>query len=124
MKRFFAVLTTAAMIAAPSLSFATEDTTETSSAASTAKPCDALLGLRKAQCLAKIRLERKKKKDRVQRRNDAKVLDRISTCREKTGSEKIACMKRFRNTLKSGRKPVQRIIQRTVRGKVVESSEE
>ncbi len=132
MNRSLAALAAASMIVAsvPSLGFAEETTTTaTDSVSSTStstgndwkRPCENLTGLLKAQCIVKNNPGRGAKKDRVERRNDNKVLRLTSECKDKEGQEQIKCMRQKR--IKHEVRPaVKRVIKRTIRGKTVESS--
>ena len=65
------------------------------------------------------------KKDRIQRRNDAKVIRLGSDCADKEGMQKVKCL---RTSGKKGLKTLIRKVNnkldkvRTLRGKIVESS--
>ena len=66
-----------------------------------------------------------KKKDRVERKNDDKVLRLTSDCSALLGMDKVKCL---RNHGKAGikheiKKAVKRAIMHTLRGKTVEDSE-
>ncbi len=87
------------------------------------RPCDDLKGLRKAQCIVKHNPGKGNKKDRVERRTDDKALRLVSECKEKTGAEKIACVRRIGKGIKKEvRKAIKQRVQRTIRGKKVEAS--
>lgn len=89
------------------------------------RPCLELKGLTKAQCIVKHNPGKGNKKDRIERRNDAKIVRLKSDCADKDGMQKVKCLRT------SGRKGLKTLIRkvnnkldkvRTVRGKVVESS--
>ena len=60
---------------------------------------------------------KKMKKDRVQRMNDDKILNRTAKCEDKEGSEKVDCLRK--HGLKSLiMKAVKEEMKRTIRGKL------
>lgn len=81
------------------------------------RPCDELKGLLKAQCIVKHNPGKKIKKDRVERQNDDKVLNRSAKCEGKEGKEKVECLRKhgMKSLIK---KAVKEEIKRTIRGKV------
>lgn len=87
-------------------------------------PCDELKGLLKAQCIVKHNPGKGNKKDRVQRKNDDKVIRLSGDCAALEGMEKVKCL---RTHGKAGikheiKKAVKKAIMRTIRGKDVEES--
>jgi hypothetical protein len=154
MNRSLAALAAAAMLAAsvPAVSFA-EDAGDTSSSASTVssesssassvssessssassvssssasrvKGCDDLKGLRRAQCQAKLRIEKKMRKNRVQRRAEDKAIRINTDCAAKDGMERLKCLRT------NGKRGIKSFIQKkskfdrphTIRGKKIEAS--
>ena len=86
-------------------------------------PCKDLTGLKKAQCIVKHNPGKgNKKKDRVERRNDDKVLRLSADCQDKEGSEKAECIRKHgKHGIKNEiRPPLKRVLKRTIRGKMQE----
>lgn len=81
------------------------------------RPCVELKGLLKAQCIVKHNPGKKNKKDRVERQNDDKVLNRAAKCEGKEGKEKVECLRKhgMKSLIK---KAVKNEIKRTIRGKI------
>lgn len=90
------------------------------------RPCIELTGLRKAQCIVKHNPSKSTKKDRTERRNDARVVRLKSDCADKEGMQKVKCL---RTSGKKGLKTLIRKVNnkmdkmRTIRGKMFERSE-
>lgn len=85
------------------------------------KPCNDLTGLKKAQCIVKHNPSKGKKKDRVQRMNDDKVLNRSAKCGQEEGSSKVQCLRKH-GVKTMIQKAVKKEIKRTLRGKKIEAS--
>ncbi len=135
MNRSLAALAAAAMLAAslPSVGFADDAATSTTSASGSTvvekgpdwmKPCLALTGLLKAQCIAKHNPGKGNKKDRVTRRGLVRAVQIASDCADKEGQEKIECIRQ------NGRRGIKHLVRkaaktdllRTIRGKLQSSS--
>jgi hypothetical protein len=80
-------------MSASSESASSESSVSSSSKSKKSKLCDDMTGLKRAQCQAKARIEKKQSKDRVQRRNDDKVLRINGECSSMTGAERLKCLR-------------------------------
>lgn len=111
-------------MSASSESASSESSVSSSSKSKKPKLCDDMTGLKRAQCLAKTRIEKKQSKDRVQRRNDDKVLRINGDCASMTGAERLKCLRQ------NGKRGIKSFIMKkskfdqehTIRGVKVEDS--
>lgn len=141
MNRSLAALAAGAMLlaSAPTLGLAEDvvdsdaDSSSTSSETTTSssfdgpewqRPCQALNGLLKAQCIVKHNPGKGNKKDRLHRKAESTGLRLNSDCAASEGAEKVKCLRTHgKKGIKTFvRKAVKREMMRTVRGKKVEAS--
>lgn len=111
-------------MSASSESASSESSVSSSSRSKKSKLCDDMTGLARAQCQAKVRIEKKQAKDRVQRRNDDKVLRINGDCATMTGADRLKCLRQ------NGKRGIKSFIMKkskfdqehTIRGVKVEDS--
>jgi coenzyme F420-reducing hydrogenase delta subunit len=111
-------------MSASSESTSSESSTSNSSKGKKSKLCDDMTGLKRAQCQAKARIEKKQAKDRVQRRTEDKALRINGDCSSLEGAERLKCVR------KNGKRGIKSFIMKkskfdqehTIRGEKVEDS--